>query len=124
VFKGRFNELQTAAQKILQERISQIGAHELERRKKLALILREDAEKYRADRLKEIDKEENEAKTILDANRQMLMFMDRTVSGFKAKRAAIETFHDKRMKEINEFEKGEGNPDRQPLGAIFVFPKE
>lgn len=93
----------------------------LAERKKTTAILRADAERYRGDRLAEIDREEQEAKTALDG-RQARLFEEREVSGFKARRAGVETFHRRRVEEIDRFLDVPAPQMPQPLGVLFVFP--
>ena len=86
------------------------------------MLLREDAERYRADRLAEIEREERVAKAAEDRFRQIQLFEARDVGGFKAKRAAVETHHRRRLEEIEVFERPVAPSPPQPLGVLFVFP--
>jgi hypothetical protein len=93
-------------------------------RKEFASVLREDAECYRADRLAEIDAEEKQAQAIEERESQQFLLDRREVYGFKAKRAAADTFLKRRLEEIAKFEQATKPGTPQPLGVLFVFPPE
>ena len=111
------------ARKLLDDRAK---AH-AEKRRSLAQVLHEDAGKYRKDRLAEIEREETLAKTAEDKDGQRVMkvIMEETaVYWFKAKRAAVETFYQARLREIEEYEHRPDTSSLQPMGVLFVFPPE
>ena len=64
-----------------------------------------------------------QAKTVEDAGQQLL-FEQREVYGFRARRAAVETHHRERLAEIDTFERGSDPKPPQPLGVLFVLPPE
>lgn len=111
---------QKAAAAALETQVSRREV-QLAERKKTAATLRADAERYRGDRLAEIDREEKEAKTSLEG-RQATLFEEREVTGFKARRAAVETHHRRRLKELDSFLELPDPQPPQPLGVLFVFP--
>lgn len=123
-FGESFKAMQQAAMSAAQAKLHSIEEEQRRGRQKMARFLREDAESYRKDRLAEIDREEKEAKLALDKDGQQLLFKGHEPTGFKAKRAAVETFHQRRLKEIEEFERAVEPPPLQPLGVLFVFPRE
>lgn len=122
-FTGSFSAIQKKAQEAAVERLKTDERQQEERRKKIALVLREDAERYRVDRQAEIEKEEKEASLKEAENRQLLLDI-KSVSGFKARRAAVDTFHRRRVEEIAQYEAVREPPLPQPLGVLFVFPPE
>lgn len=93
----------------------------LKRRKEIGRALREDAGQYRVDRLAEIDREEREARFATDRTRQGLLFEERDATGFRARRAAVETHYVRRLEQITAFEAPQPPEAPQPLGALFVF---
>lgn len=122
-FENNFDTMQSAAHEITKTNLQSIADTLTLKQQSVAKLLREDSVRYRKDRLSEIDREEKEAKLALDANGQQLLFKGHEVSGFKAKRAFVETFHQKRLEEIEEYGKAVEVPPLQPLGVLFVFPK-
>lgn len=123
-FEKTFDKLQAAAHESTRKKLQSMVDELKRKRRNAAKVLRADAECYRKDRLAEIDREEKEAKLVLDADSQQLLFKGHEVSGFKAKRAFIETFHQRRLKEIEQYENAIAVPSLQPLGVLFVFPAE
>ena len=123
-FEGKFEQMQAAAadaaRKLLEEKV----AKDTSTRHEFAAVLREDADRYRADRLAEIDVEEKQAQAVEEQQSQQLLFDRREVYGFKAKRASVDTFHKRRLEEIAKFEQGTRQGTPQPLGVLFVFPQE
>lgn len=122
VFGERFKQLQAAAGEAAMKLLEEKAAEETRTRQEFAAVLREDAERYRADRLAEIDLEEKQAQAVEDQQSQQLLFDRREVYGFKAKRASVDTFHKRRIEEIARFEQGVKPGTPQPLGVVFVFP--
>lgn len=117
-FASMQKKAEAAVMDQLQKRIKALA----ENRKKLAQVLSEDANCYRTDRLAEIDKEEKEART-MEEDQQLLLEV-RDVSGFQKRRAAVDTFHKRRMEEIVAFEKVPAPQPPQPLGVLFVLPEK
>ncbi len=122
IFGERFMSLQEVAERRAAEDQNKQICEKTETRRRLAALLREDAERYRADRLAEIGREERVAKAAEDRFRQIQLFEARDVGGFKAKRAAVETYHKRRLEEIEVFERLVATSPPQPLGVLFVFP--
>jgi hypothetical protein len=87
----------------------------------MASILREDAARYRTDRLAEIDREEKEAKLAEEGKGQLLLEV-RDVTGYQKRRAAVDTFHKRRLEEITRYETAPEPEEPQPLGVVFVLP--
>jgi ERCC4-related helicase len=124
VFAGRFEQLQAAAGAATMKLLEEKATADTRTRREFAAVLREDAERYRADRLVEIGLEEKQAQTVEEQQSQQLLFDRREVYGFKAKRASVDTFHKRRLEEIAKFEQGVTPGTPQPLGVLFVFPPE
>lgn len=127
VFGPLFAVLSATARATAEIRLAECLAETRNRREEAAVVLREDAARYRADRLGEIDREEREARQaeerIGPGAAQPLLFETRDVSGFKARRAAVETFHTRRLADLDHFVSGETEPPPlHPLGVLFVFP--
>ena len=94
-FASTFASLSATA---LSESEKQLTAHlaaAQSRREESAAVLREDAARYRADRLTEIEREQKEAEQaeekLAPGAVQTLLFETREVTGFRARRAAVET---------------------------------
>jgi superfamily II DNA or RNA helicase len=120
-FGAAFAKMQAAAANAAEAKLRLQASADAAERGKIALVLREDAERYRSDRLAEVDAEEKTARVAEEQN-QVLLFETRSVTGFQARRAAIETHLKKRLEEIAEFERPRQPLTPQPLGVLFVFP--
>lgn len=124
VFQGNFAQMQEAAGKAVMNSLEERAAQDTKSRQDFALVLREDAERYRADRVTEIEQEEKLAQMVEEKQGGQLLFDQRQVYGFKAKRASVDTFHKRRLEEIAKFEQNVTPGTPQPLGVLFVFPPE
>jgi len=91
IFAGRFEQLQAAAGDAAMKLLEEKAATDTRARQEFATVLREDAERYRADRLVEIDLEEKQAQAVEEQQSQQLLLDRREVYGFKAKRASVDT---------------------------------
>lgn len=90
-----------------------------------ATILRRDLEVDVADRLREIDEEEKQARGLIESTGQLRLFPDGGSGGrnLAARRAAVESYREERLKEIAEFERvSEPAPPRH-LGVLFLVPE-
>jgi len=123
-FEGRFDQMQAAAAEAAMKSLNEEAAKDANACQEFAVVLREDAERYRSDRLAEIDLEEKQAQSVEEQQSQQLLLDHREVYGFKAKRAAADTFLKRRLEEIAKFEQGTKPGTPQPLGVLFVFPPE
>ena len=121
-FAAGFGALQTAAKAAAETTIALRLAQQHANRHATASLLREDAARYRTDRLEEIAREEQAARTAEERAGQFMLFEQREVSGFAAKRAAVETFHRRRLEDVARFEAPPIPPPLHPLGVMFVFP--
>ncbi len=124
VFQETFGKMQEAAGQAVIKSLEQRAAQDTKSRQKFALVLREDAERYCADRVAEIEQEEKQAQMVEEKQGGQLLFDQREVYGFKAKRASVDTFHKRRLEEIAKFEQSVTPGTPQPLGVLFVFPPE
>jgi hypothetical protein len=126
VFQSMFDQMAQSANRVVSEQLAGVIRQRKIARERSASLLREDAEQYRTDRLQEIDHEERLAETgderTLGGQRQMVLFDQRETYGFKARRASVETFHAKRLQDIDAFVEGEAPPPLHPLGVLLVFP--
>lgn len=118
-FAASFASVQAAAahsaQEVLRERAKSLrAAHE-----KTANVLREEAALYRVDRLAEIDVDEKAERA--GTREQMELFRDASTN-WQARRAAVATHYDKRLKDIEYFAQVPEPPEPQPLGVLLVFP--
>lgn len=126
-FGPTWDRLRAQARETAGQRLERQQQQAREQRNREALILREDAERYRTDRLREIDHEEQLARTAEERGpgaAQILLFESRDVSGFPARRAAVDTFHRRRLEEIAAYETGQPTPALHPLGVLFIFPDQ
>lgn len=121
-FERGFPTMQKKATEQALEVLRETAKKKAQSRRDMASILREDAESYRTDRLTEIDREEKEAKLAEEAKGQTLLLEVRDVSGFQKRRAAVDTFHRRRLEEIAAYESVPEPEEPQPLGVAFVMP--
>ena len=126
LFADRFAALMRVAEREAQ-RWAETRARELwELRRKQAEFLRRDLEVDVADRLREIEEEELQARGGIEETGQLLLFgaEPRGRSSFEARRAAVEAYKEQRLREIAEFERVDDPPAPKPLGALFLVPEE
>jgi D-alanyl-D-alanine carboxypeptidase len=121
IFERAFPAMQHAARESALAKLQANAQALAQKRKELAAVLREDAERYRTDRLTEIEKEERDSK-LAEEKGQVLLLETRDVSGFQKRRAAVDTFHKQRLDEIAAYEKVPDPEPPQPLGVVFVLP--
>jgi hypothetical protein len=125
-FNAGFAQLTRTAEQAAAARQAESAGRYKAARGREATMLREDAERYRMDRLQEIDREEEQARIPERVAEGLLplVFEQRETYGFKALRAAVETFHARRMQDIAAFVEGERPPPLHPLGVLLVLPAE
>jgi hypothetical protein len=124
LFEARFEDMRLHAMKEA-ERWLRSRANELRvRRAEQAAILRQDLKVDVADRMREIDEEENQARGLARASAQLPLFAEESgPGGFNARRAAVKSYAGDREEEIAAFEQvAEPAPPRS-LGALFLVPK-
>jgi len=119
-FKALLERARVEAEGWLRRRAEALRAH----RKDLAEILRRDLERDLADRLQEIEEEERRARGLIDATGQLRLFAEQEVSGFQARREALESYRRQRLEEIAAFEQVHAPAPPRPLGALFLVPEE
>lgn len=123
LFRNRFEDLleraRSEAESWLRQRAKVLRDHH----QKQAEILRQDLDRDIADRLKEIDEEEQRAQGLIEATEQLRLFAEREVSGFQARRQALESYRKQRLEEIAAFEQVYDPQPPQPLGALFLVPE-
>jgi superfamily II DNA or RNA helicase len=95
------------------------------RRAEEARLLREDMLAYAEDRRRELDEEERLVTGREDraTGQQFLWAAQPRATGLDARRAAIDTFVNRRQEEIAEFETVRDPAPPRPLGALFLVPE-
>lgn len=116
IFEKNFNSLKETANSEAMKKLQKADQEKSLRRNKIAVILREDAGKYKIDRIAEIEDEEKLAVFTED------LFSKTEVLPFKAKKALVEDSYKKRLEEIENYVKPSDVAPPQPLGILFVFP--
>ncbi len=78
-----------------------------------------------ADRLREIEEEENRARGLVEQTGQRTLFEDPEAGarGFDARRSAVVSYAEKRREEIAEFRVVEATQAPRPMGALFLVPR-
>lgn len=114
-----FEQFKKIASQAASEKAEEIKQKLAVRRKAIAEELRRDLDSFKNDRLEEIKEEEATARA---ADKQLLLF--KKVSGFQAKRAAVDTFVAGRKEEISQFESVFSSASPLPLGILFIFPEK
>jgi superfamily II DNA or RNA helicase len=119
VFAADFDRLQTMATSAIMNSLR--ARHEQERvnRAERAETLRAEAEAYRADRLGELDREE--ADECAGRAQQTELFRE-LHTNWAARRAAVATNADARLRAIAEWEAIPEPQPPQPLGALLILP--
>ncbi|MEW6246516.1 MAG: helicase-related protein [Nitrospirota bacterium] len=120
VFAHNFAALQGQATEEARRYIRQVVAREQTKRAHLAQVLREEAEKYRTDRLAEILEQEQEERA--GARAQTELFRH-AATNWQARRAAVETHYRQRLEEITRFATVPEPAEPQALGVLLVFPR-
>ncbi len=120
VFAQRFASLQTQATEAARQYVRQALDREQARRANLARVLREEAERYRTDRLAEINEQEQAERA--GARQQTELFRE-AATNWQARRAAVETNYHQRLKEIDRFAAVPEPAEPQALGVLLVFPQ-
>lgn len=119
VFAQDFAALQEQAVEAARRHVQQLQDRERARRAELARILREEAALYKADRLAEINEQEQAERA--GARDQMELFRA-PATNWQARRAAVETHYHHRLKEIDAFATVPEPTEPQALGVLLVFP--
>ncbi len=120
VFAPNFAALQAQATEEARTHLRHLLDQEQARRGTLAGVLREEAERYKTDRLAEIAEQEQAERA--GARQQTELFRD-TATNWQARRAAVETHYRQRLKEIDEFATVPEPAEPQALGVLLVFPQ-
>jgi hypothetical protein len=82
-------------------------------------VVRDEAERYKVDRLAEIDEQEKLERA---GTREQPDLFRETTTNWKARRAAVETHYRRRLEEIDRFATLPEPAEPQPLGVLLVFP--
>lgn len=119
VFAKDFASLQARAE----EAASGYLSDELERQRarctKLADVVRDEAERYKVDRIAEIDEQEKLERA---GTREQPDLFRETTTNWKARRAAVETHYRRRLEEIDRFATLPESAEPQSLGVLIIFP--
>jgi superfamily II DNA/RNA helicase len=119
VFAKRFASIQQKAAAAALNGVRAELERQRSRRTKLAEVVRDEAERYKIDRLAEIDEQEKFERA--GAREQTELFRE-TATNWKARRAAVETYYQRRLEEIDRFAALPEPVEPQPLGVLLVFP--
>ena len=120
-FSEVFEELRDGAAEAALARLARQAQAEGERRARFADQLRAEVEAYRADRVRELDREE--AAERAGAREQTELFRD-VRTDWAGRRAAVATQAEARLAQIAEWEKVRAPVAPDPLGVLLVFPEE
>ncbi|HWP56923.1 MAG TPA: helicase-related protein [Candidatus Acidoferrales bacterium] len=118
-FAKDFAALQAAATEAARTHLRQELERQRARRTRLAEVVRDEAERYRVDRLAEIDEQEKIERA---GTREQTELFREPATNWKARRAAVETHYRRRLEEIDRFAALGEPAEPQPLGALLVFP--
>lgn len=121
IFGARFAALQSKAAQEAAVYARSNWEATMGQRAQVANILKEEAELYRVDRLKEIDVEERVERA--GTREQMEMFRTPGIN-WGARRAAVETHYAQRVRDIDEFADVPPPAEPQPLGVLLVLPPD
>jgi hypothetical protein len=121
VFVKEFVPLQTRATEAARQHVGELLNRERGRRAEVARMLREEAALYKADRLAEIEEQEQAERA--GAREQTELFRE-TATNWQARRAAVETHCRRRLEEIDRFASIPEPVEPQALGILLVFPQD
>ncbi|MCP9469936.1 MAG: DEAD/DEAH box helicase [Nitrospira sp.] len=119
IFAPHFAALRALATEAARNHLRRLLNEERTRRATLAQTLREEAARYKTDRLAEIDEQEQIERA--GARQQTELFRE-TATNWQARRAAVETYYRSRLKEIDDFATMPKPAEPQALGVLLVFP--
>jgi hypothetical protein len=124
LFAARFGDCcaaaQTEATRRLAARVDAIRA----RRSREAQLLRDDMLRYAEDRRRELDEEERFVTGREDRRSgQQFLWAAQPKTGFDARRAAVDTFVNRRQEEIEAFVIIRDPAPPRPLGALLLVPE-
>jgi hypothetical protein len=119
VFARPFPSIQQKAADAACNRVREELERQRSRRTKLAEVVRDESERYKIDRMAEIDEQEKIERA---GTREQTEFFRETATNWKARRAAVETHYRRRLEEIDHFAALPEPVEAQPLGVLLVFP--
>jgi superfamily II DNA or RNA helicase len=119
-FAARFEALRSTARERAVGEVRRRAAKERERRARIATELRAEVERYRADRAEELDREE--ALERAGTRGQTELFRE-VRTDWAARRAAVATQAETRLKQIAGWAEMAQPTEPEPLGALIVFPE-
>jgi ERCC4-related helicase len=121
VFVNEFAARQTRAAEAARQHVGELLNRERGRRTEVAGMLREEAGLYKADRLAEIDEQEQAERA--GAREQTELFRE-AATNWQARRAAVETHYRRRLEEIDRFASIPEPVEPQALGILLMFPQD
>jgi superfamily II DNA or RNA helicase len=119
IFGASFAELQAKSATAIFDSLRARRERELAVRSERARALREEAEAYRADRLRELERDEAEERA---GHAQQTELFRELHTNWAARRAAVATNADARLRAIAEWESLPEPQPPQPLGALLILP--
>lgn len=118
-FSGVLPDLRTRAQALAMAKLQVRTAAERGRRARLAVELHAEVEAYRADRIRELEREEAAER---QGTRDQADLFRESRTDWAARRAAVATQADARRARIAEWVAVPEAPSPEPLGVLLVFP--
>jgi hypothetical protein len=124
IFETRFGACYAAARTEAVRRLTVQVEAVRSRRSRAAQLLRDDMLRYAEDRRRELDEEERFVTGREDRQSgQQFLWAAQPKSGFDARRAAVDTFVNRRQEEIEAFATIHDPGPPRPLGAILLVPE-
>jgi len=124
LFAESFDGLYAAAQAEVARRLLERATVIRTRRSGEAQLLREDMLRYAEDRRRELDEEERLVTGREDRQSgQQFLWAAQPKTGFDARRAAVDTFVNRRQEEIEAFVTIHEPAPPRPVGALFLVPE-
>ena len=120
-FRDMFQELRSRADAAVMARLRDRAATERDRRARVAAQLRTEVEAYRADRIRELEREEAAER---QGSRDQADLFRELRTDWAARRAAVATQADARLARIAEWETVRDPATPEPISILLVFPGE
>ena len=118
-FRNVFPDLHNRADAAVMARLRDRAATERDRRTRVAAQLRAEVEAYRADRIRELEREEAAER---EGTRDQADLFRESRTDWAARRAAVSTQADVRLARVAEWEAVADPPPPELLSILLVFP--
>jgi hypothetical protein len=118
-FRTVFTDLRKRADAAVMAQLRDRTATERDRRARLAAQLRAEVQAYRADRIRELEREEAEER---QGTRDQADLFKESRTDWAARRAAVATQADARLARVAEWETISDPPPPELLSILLVFP--